>query len=77
MARAHGFNVGVNAHIDPKPHEITLYVEWNRVKFHFPIQSGADVNPPGGAMWASPPTFLSDRVPFNQALMLSGIAGGW
>ena len=32
MARAAGFNVGVDAHIDPNPHGTTLYVEWNRVK---------------------------------------------
>ena len=46
MASAHGFNVGVDAHIDPKPHATALYVEWNKVKLHFPIQRGADVTPP-------------------------------
>ena len=32
MGRANGFNVGVDAHIDPNPHGITLYVEWDEVK---------------------------------------------
>ena len=27
---------------------------------------------PGGAMWASPPTFPLGCIPFNRALMLSG-----
>ena len=26
-----GFNVGVDAHIDPKPYATTRYVEWNGV----------------------------------------------
>ena len=30
MARATGFNVGVDAHIDPQPHETALFVEWGR-----------------------------------------------
>ena len=30
MARAIGFNVGVDAHIVPNPHATTLYDEWNR-----------------------------------------------
>ena len=32
MVRANGFNVGVDAHIDPKPHVTTLYGEWGEVK---------------------------------------------
>ena len=32
MGRANGFNVGVDAHIDPQPHVNPLYVEWNEVK---------------------------------------------
>ena len=32
MGRANGFNVGVDARIDPQPHVTTLYVEWNEVK---------------------------------------------
>ena len=31
MVRAYGFNVGVDAHIDPQPHATTRYVEWDRV----------------------------------------------
>ena len=31
MGRADGFNVGVDAHIDPQPHGTVLYVEWDRV----------------------------------------------
>ena len=32
MAGMNGFNVGVDAHIDPKPYATTLYVEWGEVK---------------------------------------------
>ena len=31
MERAKGFNVGVDAHIDPQLHATTLYIEWNKV----------------------------------------------
>ena len=31
MERANGFNVGVDAHIDPKPIGTALYVEWDKV----------------------------------------------
>ena len=47
MERANGFNVGVDAHIDPKPHATTLYVEWDGVNQYFPIHRGMDITPPG------------------------------
>ena len=47
MERANGFNVGVDAHFDPKLHGTTLYVEWDRVNQYFPIHRGTDINPPG------------------------------
>ena len=31
MVGMNGFNVGVDAHIDPQPHGTVLYVEWDRV----------------------------------------------
>ena len=34
MVGMNGFNVGVDAHIDPQPHAITLSVEWETVKFY-------------------------------------------
>ena len=32
MVGMNGFNVGVDAHIDPNPHATTLYIEWHTVK---------------------------------------------
>ena len=32
MERANGFNVGVDAHIDPNPYATTRCVEWDGVK---------------------------------------------
>ena len=29
MVGMNGFNVGVDAHIDPQPYATTLYVEWH------------------------------------------------
>ena len=37
MERAHGFNVGVDAHLDPKPNGTSLYVEWDGVIDIFPF----------------------------------------
>ena len=32
MVRTNGFNVGVDAHIDPNPYATNLYVVWDEVK---------------------------------------------
>ena len=40
-----GFNVGVDAHIDPKPYGTTLYVEWDGVNMTFPHSSGCRGEP--------------------------------
>ena len=45
MARAAGFNVGVDAHIDPQPRATNLYVEWDGVNMTFPHSSGCGGEP--------------------------------
>ena len=45
MARANGFNVGVDAHIDPQPHATNLYVEWDGVNMTFPHPPGRGWKP--------------------------------
>ena len=67
MVGMNGFNVGVDAHIDPKPHATTLYVEWDRVNMTFHHSSGhGGERAWGGTMWASSPTFRLDCIPFNR-----------
>ena len=45
MERAAGFNVGVDAHIDPKPYGTTLYDEWDGVNMTFPHSTGCGCKP--------------------------------
>ena len=40
MERANGFNVGVDAHIDPKPYATNLCVEWDGVNMTFRHSTG-------------------------------------
>ena len=47
MARATGFNVGVDAHIDPQPHGTNLYVEWDGGNMTFFHSSGRGCKPTG------------------------------
>ena len=42
MVGMNGFNVGVDAHIDPQPHATTLYVEWDEVNMTFFHSTGND-----------------------------------
>ncbi len=45
MARANGFNVGVDAHIDPQPNGTTLYDEWDEVNMTFHHSMGRGCKP--------------------------------
>ena len=73
MARAKGFNVGVDAHIDPQPHGTTLYVEWGGVNMTFPHSSGRGGEPIWRGDVGIAPYIPSELHPFQPgALKPSG-----